>query len=107
MPIAPKTLRTRRAKQVERRPNSHQRGYTPAWERASAAWLKQQFSMGNVRCAMCGKVMDRERKDIVVDHIIDHKGNDDLFWNENNWQMLCRKPCHSRKTARENRFGQG
>jgi 5-methylcytosine-specific restriction protein A len=36
----------------------------------------------------------------VVDHIIPHKGDKDLFWDSNNWQPLC-KTCHDEKTARE------
>jgi len=38
---------------------------------------------------------------VVVDHIIPHRGDLALFWDEkNNWQALCHR-CHSRKTARE------
>lgn len=41
----------------------------------------------------------------VVDHIEPHKGNGELFWNQSNWQALC-KECHDRKTAKEDgRFG--
>lgn len=41
-----------------------------------------------------------------VDHIIPHRGDQQLFWDTNNWQGLC-KPCHSRKTAQEDGgFGQ-
>ncbi|WP_456243258.1 HNH endonuclease [Thermacetogenium phaeum] len=29
-----------------------------------------------------------------------HKGDRQLFWDESNWQALC-KPCHDSKTARE------
>ena len=36
---------------------------------------------------------------IVVDHIVDHKGDQELFWNEDNWQSLC-KPHHDAKTWR-------
>lgn len=35
-----------------------------------------------------------------VDHIVAHKGDMGLFWDQANWQALC-KPCHSRKTATE------
>lgn len=34
----------------------------------------------------------------VVDHIIPHRGDQDLFWSEWNWQALC-KHCHDHKTA--------
>jgi len=32
-----------------------------------------------------------------TDHIIPHRGDQALFWDETNWQRLC-LPCHSRKT---------
>ncbi len=36
-----------------------------------------------------------------VDHIVPHKGDLNLFWDQKNHQGLCKK-CHSKKTAREN-----
>jgi 5-methylcytosine-specific restriction protein A len=40
-----------------------------------------------------------------VDHIIPHRGNQKLMWDQSNWQALCHA-CHSRKTASEDRgFG--
>ena len=35
----------------------------------------------------------------VVDHIVPHKDDYDLFWDEDNWQSLCRS-CHGEKTRR-------
>ena len=40
----------------------------------------------------------------VVDHIVPHKGNLELFWAESNLQALC-KSCHDRKTTKEGRWG--
>jgi 5-methylcytosine-specific restriction protein A len=37
---------------------------------------------------------------MVVDHIIPHRGNRELFWDTENWQALC-TPCHNRKTKQE------
>ena len=34
-----------------------------------------------------------------VDHIIPHRGNRELFWDQNNWQSICKKE-HSAKTMR-------
>jgi len=43
----------------------------------------------------------------VVDHIIAHKGNANLFWDESNWQALCKR-CHNSKTAAaDGRWGRG
>lgn len=36
----------------------------------------------------------------VVDHVIPHKGDKELFWNQDNWQSLC-VPCHATKSAKE------
>ena len=36
----------------------------------------------------------------VVDHIIPHRGDQKLFWDQNNWQALC-KSCHDKKTLTE------
>jgi 5-methylcytosine-specific restriction protein A len=49
---------------------------------------------------MVGKVALQVQA-IVVDHIIPHRGNKELFWNRENWQPLCR-PHHDRKTTKEN-----
>ena len=39
----------------------------------------------------------------VVDHIIPHRGDAKLFWDESNWQSLC-KSCHDHKTMTEDRY---
>ena len=36
----------------------------------------------------------------VVDHKVPHKGDWDLFWDQTNWQSMC-KPCHDHKTVVE------
>ena len=71
-----------------------QRGYGGKWQRYRLKFLER-----NVLCAMChaqGKVTEAT----VVDHIVDHRGNQALFWDRANHQALC-KPCHSVKTAAE------
>ena len=72
--------------------NSHERGYTTAWGKARAAYLRQ-----NPLCAIC-LAADILTPATVVDHKIDHKGNQELFWDLSNWQSLC-KHCHDLKTA--------
>lgn len=52
----------------------------------------------NIWCALCppnDKHLAEE-----LDHIIPHRGNEALYRDESNWQMVC-KSCHSRKTAAE------
>jgi len=68
--------------------------YGAMWRKASAAFLA-----ANPLCRICkeqGKVVLAKE----VDHIIPHKGDYDLFWDESNWQTLC-KMHHSQKTAKE------
>jgi hypothetical protein len=79
---------------MKRRGSARQRGYDSRWERARLVFINQ-----HPLCAEC------ERNGLVtvgreVDHIIPHKGDQTLFWDEANWQTLCHE-CHSRKTAME------
>ncbi len=70
-----------------------QRGYDARWRKARLRYLRQY-----PLCAEC----ERQRKLTaanVVDHKIPHKGDYDLFWDESNWQPLC-KQCHDRKTVK-------
>lgn len=39
----------------------------------------------------------------VVDHIVPHRGDEKLFWDESNWQALCKR-CHDSKTMTEDRY---
>jgi len=76
------------------RGSRHARGYTNTWAKASAQYLRSHPLC--VRCLDAGLTTASQ----VTDHIIPHKGDDELFWNEDNWQALC-KPCHDHKTAVE------
>lgn len=49
-----------------------------------------------VRCMKNGRYV----RATVVDHIKPHCGDQRLFWDEDNWQALC-KECHNRKTLTE------
>ncbi len=70
-----------------------QRGYGSRWKRARLAWLR-----ASPLCAAClerGAVVPGQ----VVDHIVPHRGDRELFWDRGNWQTLCER-CHNAKTAR-------
>ncbi|HBO0862562.1 HNH endonuclease [Pseudomonas aeruginosa] len=74
--------------------NSTQRGYGYRWQQARARYLAK-----HPLCRLCsdaGKVVEATE----VDHIIPHRGDTELFWQESNWMALC-KVCHSKKTATE------
>lgn len=45
---------------------------------------------------------DQMQAATVVDHIIPHRGDQELFWAEWNWQPLTKR-AHDRKTATEDR----
>ncbi|TXH43827.1 MAG: HNH endonuclease, partial [Desulfurellales bacterium] len=72
----------------------HQRMYWGRWRRASVLFLDGHPFC--VRCEEAGRAVPAT----VTDHVIPHRGDDRLFWDERNWQPLC-KLCHDRKTASE------
>ena len=72
------------------------RGYGRAWQKASKAYLA-----AHPLCVNCMKE-GRYTKATVVDHIVPHRGDETLFWDQNNWQALCKK-CHDRKTWTEDK----
>jgi 5-methylcytosine-specific restriction endonuclease McrA len=64
------------------------------------AKLRLLFLAANPLCVMChqdGYIQSAN----VVDHIKPHKGDLDLFWDDNNWQALCKTHHDSVKQAQE------
>jgi 5-methylcytosine-specific restriction endonuclease McrA len=53
----------------------------------------------NPLCVHCERV-GRMTSATVVDHVIPHRGDRNLFWDMANWQALD-ADCHARKGARE------
>ena len=80
------------------RPSAARRGYGSRWRRARTAFLAH-----HPLCAAC-RAQGRVVPATVVDHEVPHRGHPERFWNEANWQGLC-KPCHDAKTASEGRWG--
>lgn len=70
------------------------RGYDRKWQRVSKAFLRS-----HPLCAECQR-NGRYVAATVVDHIVPHRGDQKLFWDESNWQPLCKR-CHDQKTGRE------
>lgn len=79
---------------VSTRRSAHERGYVYRWQMARANYLAC-----NPLCRYCEKA-GRIVPASVVDHIIPHRGDMRLFWDEDNWQPLCKK-CHDSAKARE------
>jgi len=57
--------------------------YTYKWQKA-----RDHYKRLNPFCVRCGKPV------FVVDHIIPHRGDAQLFWDMDNWQSLC-ETCHN------------
>ena len=70
------------------------RGYDWRWQKARKAFL-----LAHPLCEECKK-QGRYVAATDVDHIVPHRGDPALFWDQGNWQALCHS-CHSRKTAME------
>lgn len=104
MPVRPPTFRPRHLPtrhQREREYDAHrgsarERGYTHRWDQAAS-----RFKLAHPLCVMCERE-GRVTASYAVDHIIPHKGDQALFWDEANWQPLCR-PHHDRDKQREER----
>lgn len=69
-----------------------QRGYGGKWQRYRAAYLAKHPLC--VACEAKGRVTAAN----VVDHIVDHRGDQKLFWARDNHRALC-TVCHNRRTA--------
>ena len=70
------------------------RGYSSKWRR-----LRRIYLESHPLCVLC-QAKGIYKKATVVDHVIPHRGDPALFWDQNNWQALC-KPCHDSKTGNE------
>lgn len=75
------------SRQPRQRLTAHKRGYDNRWRKARANYLSD-----NPLCVMC-KQRGKVTAAIVVDHIKPHKGSQELFWDQGNWQALCKR-CH-------------
>jgi len=70
------------------------RGYDRRWQKARKSYLE-----AHPLCVECMK-NGRFVQATVVDHIIPHRGNQQLFWDQSNWQALC-EHHHNLKTGNE------
>ena len=79
------------------RTTASERGYDHRWRTARKKFLKEHPFC--VKCQEQGKLI----KANVVDHIKPHRGDKVLFWDQSNWQPLCKR-CHDHKTKTEDRY---
>lgn len=86
------------SRRSERRATARERGYTSRWERARASHLAAHplcvhcYARGIVRAAS------------VVNHRTPHRGDSALFWDEANWEAVC-KSCHDGPIQSQERAG--
>ena len=81
------------ARQPARRKTA-ERGYGSRWRRHRLVYLN-----ANPLCAWCS-LEGRTGAATLIDHIVRHQGDQWLFWNQDNWQPMCRDH-HGTKTALE------
>lgn len=85
------------------RGNSNDRGYNWQWRTRALAFLAM-YPLCGMRPGGAAPVMSqchaeqRVTAAVQVDHVEPHRGDQALFWNEENWQSLCRE-CGARKSA--------
>jgi 5-methylcytosine-specific restriction protein A len=95
MPTRPQSHRPRLPKPAEQRGTANERGYNYAWQKARLAYLRE-----HPLCRSCfGASPQIIRAAEIVDHIVPHRGDLVLFWDQANWQALC-PACHNAKTGR-------
>lgn len=83
------------------RTSARQRGYNSIWERERRVFLAQPDNQFCVKCRARGLLnpgtmhangtleTNSRRIGLVVDHIVPHRGDQQLFWDRSNWQPLC------------------
>lgn len=80
-----------------RHPKSEaQKLYGHAWRQARERYLHEH--------PCCVRCHPRVTEATIVDHKTPHRGDLGLFWDQKNWQSLC-KPCHDAKTGNEDSPG--
>lgn len=85
---------------MRERGTRQQRGYDAAWQRVRLAHLAAE-----PLCRFC-KRMGRITAATEVDHIVSIREAPHLRLEDSNLRSLC-KPCHSRRTARDQGFARG
>lgn len=88
------------ARYKDDRPSAAKRGYNHNWRKARLSYLKRHPLC--VHCLKEGRTTEANE----VDHIVPHRGDNQLFHDVNNWQALC-SHHHSKKTNEEKKLYKG
>lgn len=86
-------LKTASAAKSHKRGSGGQLLYGRRWQKQRAAFLQ-----AHPLCVDCQRE-GRVTAATIVDHVIAHKGDERLFWDQSNWAALCASH-HSAKTVR-------
>ncbi len=83
---------------IRSRESSTKRGYGYKWQQA-----RKQYLLEHPVC------VDHQQRGLiviatVVDHKKPHRNDEALFWDQNNWQSLC-KQCHDSHKQRLEKSG--
>lgn len=96
MPVKPQTFRPAHLGSVQDserayerdRGNFRQRGYTPSWDK-----LAKLYRVNHPLCLGC-EAVGRVEPTTLVDHVVPHRGDPMLMWDEGNLQPSC-TPHHA------------
>lgn len=91
VPAGQKYCAKHKALHHEENRSAGMRGYNTRWRREA-----KRFLQVHPLCEECLKA-GRAVPATVVDHIVPYRGDQKLFWDQTNWQALCKK-CHDHKT---------
>ena len=95
MPQSAATHRPQRTPTSDQaRGTAAERGYNYRWQKYAHAFLAD-----NPLCVSC-KEANHIQVAQCVDHIVPHRGDERLFWDQSNHQALCLS-CHGVKSAKE------
>lgn len=76
--------------------SSTARGYDYRWQQ-----YRKRYLLEHPLCVMC-EATGRVEASTIVDHVVPHRGDKQLFWDPTNHQALC-KGCHDGAKQREER----
>lgn len=98
MPIKPTLFKPKNWKPNDsrsRESSEYRKLYGYRWQKARLLFLQH-----NPLCVMCLQEGLTTAAD-VVDHVVPHQGNEVLFWDNSNWQALCKRHHDSDKQKME------
>lgn len=86
--------KTERRRQDRERRSPGRNLYDRRWRKA-----RKDYLMRHPLCEPC-EAKGVQHAATVIDHIVPHRGDPVLFWDQSNWQAMAKR-CHDAKTAKE------